>query len=293
MSEEPLNEESLQENTEEATATEEAAVEVDSSTSDTEASEPADETTEASPDDGEATDEDAAEEPAAEEPAAEEPAAEEPAAEEPAAEEPAAEEPAAEEPAAEDVTPTAEEAQAKPKPENNREWYVLKVQVNRENKIRDALERKVKIEGLESFFGEIIVPTEQVTEFTKTGKKRTVNRKLLPGYIVVNLELNDDTWFVVRETPGIGDFTGSGGKPVAMEPHEVERFTNRPVEESSPKLKVNFKVGSRIKVIEGNFENFEGEVSKFDEINGEVTVMISIFGRSTPVELQYWQVEVI
>ena len=100
----------------------------------------------------------------------------------------------------------------KPVPTGKRDWYILKVQSNREDSIREALQRRVKIQGLDEFFGDIIVPIEKVTEF-KNGKKRVVKRKLYPGYIVVNMELNDDTWFLVRETGGIGDFTGSGGKP--------------------------------------------------------------------------------
>ena len=93
------------------------------------------------------------------------------------------------------------------------EWYILKVQVNREESIRAALERKVKIEGLERYFGEVVVPTEDIAEFTKTGKRRIVKKKLYPGYIMVNMAINDDTWFAVRETSGIGDFTGSAGRP--------------------------------------------------------------------------------
>jgi transcriptional antiterminator NusG len=178
-----------------------------------------------------------------------------------------------------------EEASAK-------DWYILKVQSNRETTIADALRRRIKIEGLEDLFGEVIVPTEMVTEF-KSGKKRVVKRKLYPGYIVVHMEVTDDTWFLVRDTPGIGDFTGSGGKPIPMQPHEVDRIIQREDEDSedTPKLKIAFKNGDRVKVKEGNFESFEGEVDTIDETNGHVTVMINIFGRSTPVELEYWQIE--
>jgi transcriptional antiterminator NusG len=174
-------------------------------------------------------------------------------------------------------------------------WYILKVQSNREDSIADALKRRVKIAGLERYFDEIIVPTEKITEFTKTGKKRVVKRKLYPGYLVVHMVINDDTWFLVRETPGIGDFTGAGGKPVPMLPHEVQKIVQKADDPAveAPKIKFNFKVGSRVKIVEGTFENFEGEVDAIDETNGLVTVMINIFGRSTPVELEYWQVEAI
>jgi transcriptional antiterminator NusG len=174
-------------------------------------------------------------------------------------------------------------------------WYILKVQVNRESSICDALRRRVKVEGLEDYFGEILVPTEDVREFTKTGKQRVVKRKLYPGYIVVNMAINDDTWFVVRETPGIGDFTGSAGKPTPMLPHEIERILKaaKPDEHEEKEIKttIKFKQGDRVRVKEGHFENFEGEIDTVDETHGRVTVMINIFGRPTPVELEHWQVE--
>ena len=174
------------------------------------------------------------------------------------------------------------------------EWYILKVQSNRESSIADALQRRVAVAGLDDYFGNIVVPTEKVTEF-KGGKKRVVQRKLYPGYILAQMCINDDTWFLVRETPGIGDFTGSGGKPTPMLPHEVQRIVSKQEEKTdeAPKLKISFGVGDRVKINEGTFENFEGEVSTLDQASGRVTVMINIFGRSTPVELEYWQVETV
>ena len=172
------------------------------------------------------------------------------------------------------------------------DWYILKVQSNREKSITAALKRKIAVEGLEDYFGDVVVPVEKVTEF-KGGKKKVVNRKLYPGYIVVHMHINDDTWFAVRETSGIGDFTGSGGKPTPMLPSEVARIIQTEEEETedAPKLNISFKIGDRVKVNDGNFESFEGEVNAIDEHSGRITVMINIFGRSTPVELEYWQVE--
>ncbi len=172
------------------------------------------------------------------------------------------------------------------------DWYILKVQSNREDSIRESLKRRVAVAGLERYFDEIIVPVEMVSEF-KAGKKRVVKRKLYPGYLVVHMEINEDTWFLVRETPGIGDFTGSAGKPTPMLPHEVSKIVSKTEEKSdeAPKLKINFNVGDRVKINEGTFDNFEGEVDSIDEASGRVTVMINIFGRSTPVELEYWQIE--
>lgn len=192
------------------------------------------------------------------------------------------------EPAPEEVSPEKEQDTE----ERKMDWYILKVQSNREDTIRDGLIRRVKIAGLEEYFGDVIVPTEKVTEF-KGGKKRVMKRKLYPGYIVVNMEINDDTWFLVRETPGIGDFTGAAGTPTAMLPHEVQRILAKKEEKQDevPKLDIGFHVGDRVKINEGTFENFEGEVHTIDKTNGRVTVMINIFGRSTPVELEYWQIE--
>ena len=172
------------------------------------------------------------------------------------------------------------------------DWYILKVQSNRERSIADALRRKIKIEGLDRYFGDVVVPTEKVTEF-KAGKKKVVERKLYPGYIVVHMCINDATWFAVRETAGIGDFTGSAGKPSPMLPHEVAKVIRKEEEQTdeAPKLDIKFKLADKVKVKDGTFEGFEGEVSAIDEQSGKITVMLSIFGRSTPVELEYWQVE--
>jgi len=174
------------------------------------------------------------------------------------------------------------------------DWYILKVQSNRERTIAEALERKMRIEGLDRFFDQVIVPTEKVTEF-KGGKKKVVERKLYPGYIVVHMHINDDTWFAVLETSGVGDFTGAGGKPTPMLPQEVAKVVQTEEEETSesPKLDIRFAKGDKVKVKEGNFESFEGEVNTIDEASGRVTVMINIFGRSTPVELEYWQIEAV
>lgn len=176
----------------------------------------------------------------------------------------------------------------------NMDWYILKVQSNREESIRDGLQRRVAVAGLDRYFGDIIVPTEDVAEF-KNGKKRITKRKLYPGYIVVNMSINDDTWFLVRETPGIGDFTGSAGRPSPMLQHEVERIVqaSKPEEDGGEPIKtaIPFKIDDRIRIKEGTFENFEGDVDSIDEANGRVTIMINIFGRSTPVELEHWQIE--
>ena len=175
------------------------------------------------------------------------------------------------------------------------DWYILKVAFNREDTIREALEKRVRMEGMGDYFGAVIVPTEDVAEFTRSGKRRITKRKLLPGYLMINMIINDDTWFLVRETGGISDFTGAAGKPMPMAAADVERFINKPAmsddDETPIKTAIPYRSGDRVRVKEGHFENQEGEIDSIDEANGRVTVIISIFGRSVPMELDHWQVE--
>jgi transcriptional antiterminator NusG len=173
-----------------------------------------------------------------------------------------------------------------------KDWYILKVQVNREDTIKKDLERRIAVSGLKDFFGEILVPSEKITEI-RGEKKKIVKRKLYPGYIMIFMEVFDDTWFLVRETSGVGDFTGAQSKPTPMLPHEVERILK--LEQEGPAkpggIQVGYQVGYAVKVKEGPFETLEGVVDNIDHASGRVTVIISIFGRSTPVELEYWQIE--
>ena len=171
-------------------------------------------------------------------------------------------------------------------------WYVLKVQGNREKTIRDSLLRSIKRDGLEEYFGEVIIPTEKVVE-TKGGKKKVTERKLYPGYLMIQLILNDETFYLVRNTSGVGDFTGAAGKPIAMQEHEIKRMLGQEeVKLNEPtKVKIGYARGDIVKIKEGPFESFEGSIDSIDEANGKVTVLVEIFGRSTPTELEYWQVE--
>ena len=198
-------------------------------------------------------------------------------------------------PAAEPTDTPAEGAAGEDQPDGQMDWYILKVAFNREDSIAEALRKRVRREGMEEYFGDIVVPTEDVATFTRDGKRRISKRKLLPGYIMVHMTINDDTWFLVRETSGISDFTGSAGKPMPMEPEDIDRFIKRSgpddEEEAPIKTAIPFKPGDRVRVKEGNFENQEGDVDAVDEANGRVTVIINIFGRSVPMELDHWQVE--
>lgn len=188
----------------------------------------------------------------------------------------------------------------KPQPQDDDEeepapvhvWYVLKVQSSREDTIRDALERRVKIQGLEKYFGRIVVPTEKITEI-RNNKKRVVERKSYPGYIMVEMELNEKTWFVVRETPGVGDFVGAHGQPSPMREDEVNKMLGQETsnDEKPAPVRIHVERGDRVKIKDGPFENFEGTVEEVVEQRGLVKVMLIIFNRPTPVDLEYWQVE--
>lgn len=172
------------------------------------------------------------------------------------------------------------------------EWYVLKIQSNREKTIRDSLLRRIRQEGLQDFFGEIVIPVEKIVE-NRNGKKRVIEQKLYPGYLMIQMILNDDTWYLVRSTGGVGDFTGSSGKPSPMPAHEIQRMTGavQAVVEEPAKVKHDLKSGDSVKIIEGPFASFDGSVGTVDASSGKLTVMIEIFGRSTPVDVEAWQVE--
>jgi len=176
------------------------------------------------------------------------------------------------------------------------QWFVLRVASNKELQVRDALENKMRAEDIESV-GRIIVPVEQVKRI-RAGKQRVHKRKLYPGYVFMELETKedgrctDDAWFVIKETMGVGDFIGTEGVPTAMRDTEVSKMLNeieRP--EDTPNIKVDFEKGDVVKINDGAFENFEGTVDEIDPERGVVRVIVSIFGRSTPLDIEYWQIE--
>lgn len=174
-------------------------------------------------------------------------------------------------------------------------WYAIRVQSNKEDSVKRSLEGKIKLRGLGRKIQQVVVPTEKIAEI-KNGRKRTRQVKTYPGYVLLEMVMDDETWAFVRETPGVGDFVGGGGsadsKPFPLLPEEVSKIFGRDVPgEAAPKIKIDFSVGDKVKIREGPFENFEGVVEEINEQKGLVRVVVTIFGRSTPVELQYWQVE--
>lgn len=186
----------------------------------------------------------------------------------------------------------AQEVATPAETESSMEWYILKVASNREESVRDALRRRVVIAGLDKYFGDFIVPIERITE-VRNGRKRVCKQKLYPGYMMVQMIYTETTWILVRETPGIGGFTGPDGRPTPMEPHEVDEMLRKQgtQESETPKLSIPFAVGDMVRIREGMFENFEGEIQNIDQATGKVSVHINIFGRSTPVEIKYWQID--
>lgn len=195
-------------------------------------------------------------------------------------------------------TPPTETATAveepPPPPPSNKRWYVVKIQSGREESIKEAIERRVKIEGLEEYFGQIIIPVEKVTEM-RGGKRVVKERKLYPGYLMVEVEYNDRILYLFRETSGVGDFVGGGVNhpPPPMSEHEVERMLGRQGEQvpGIQHRKPQYDRGDRVKVKDGTFAGMEGEVKELLEAKGCVRVELTIFGRPVPVELEYWQVE--
>ncbi len=178
-------------------------------------------------------------------------------------------------------------------------WYVLRVASNKEDRVRDALDRKVKVEGLTEKIGRILVPTEKrPAPRGRTGGKKYVDRKMYPGYVFIEMDLDEDgmigedAWFLIRETMGVGDFIGSAGKPTAMKQVDVDKMLLQieKAEEGTP-ISVEFAKGELVKIKEGAFENFEGTVEEILAEKGLIRVMVTIFGRPTSVELEYWQVE--
>jgi transcriptional antiterminator NusG len=214
-----------------------------------------------------------------------------------------------ESPPAADAPPAAPEG-----PPSNKKWYVIKVTSGREESIKAAIERRVKIEGLEEFFGQLVIPVERVTEIKKvkekrgdketTKEKRVIKeRKKFPGYVMAEVEFNDRILYLFRETSGVGDFVGTAGPlkpPPPMTDNEVRRMLGEDVKDDRKPgkkiIKLDFEKGDKVRIREGAFANMEGEVKEITEPkeagdSPKVTVEVMIFGRGVPVDLEYWQVD--
>src|SRR5262245_46161092 len=170
-------------------------------------------------------------------------------------------------------------------------WYVVHTYSGYEHKAKAALEERVRALGKPDLFGDILVPAEKVVELVK-GRKKTSSRKFFPGYILVNMVLSDDTWHIVKSTPKITGFVGDATNPSPISEQEVREITHQMEEGAArPKPKVSFEAGENVKVIDGPFADFNGVVEAVKAEKGKLRVLISIFGRATPVELDFVQVE--
>lgn len=169
-------------------------------------------------------------------------------------------------------------------------WYVIHTYSGYENKVLQTLEQKVKSMGLENVINRILIPMEDEID-VKDGKKRTVKRKVFPGYVLIEMEVNDRSWYVVRNTPGVTGFVGSATKPIPLEPKEVERILGKQEVESEPKTHISVEVGEEVRITEGPFENCIAVVTEVNEEKGTVKGLVNMFGRETPVEVDYSQIE--
>ena len=173
--------------------------------------------------------------------------------------------------------------------DDGREWYVIHCYSGQENKVRHNLEQRIDTMGMKDRIFDVFVPTEEEIE-VKEGKRRTVERRVFPGYILVNMILSEESWYVVRNTPGVTSFVGMGNEPIPLRPEEVAQIIKR-MEADAPRIKVTFKSGERVRIIDGPFNEFRGTVDEIDMERAKVRVMVNFFGRETPVELDFLQVE--
>ncbi len=177
------------------------------------------------------------------------------------------------------------------------QWFAVHVLAGQEQKVHDNIVKRIKTEEMGDLIFEVLIPTERISE-VKRGKRTETVRKLLPGYLIINMRLLEDgklverTWYFIRETPGVIGFAGTKDRPIPMRDQEVQTMLAQMAErEDTVKPKVSFEIGETVKVADGPFQNQSGVVEEIDPERGKLRVSVSIFGRSTPVELEYWQVE--
>jgi transcriptional antiterminator NusG len=182
-------------------------------------------------------------------------------------------------------------AVAQPPRNPNMRWYIIHSYSGFERKVKESLESRVQAFGLQERIGKVLIPTEAVTE-VRNGKKYTVERMFYPGYVLVEMDMDDHVWHVVKSTPRVTGFVGTGQQPTPLSEEEVQHIVYRVGEaKDKPKLKVKFEKNEKVKITEGPFATFDGIVDDVNEVKETVKVMVTIFGRSTPVELEFGQVE--
>jgi len=190
----------------------------------------------------------------------------------------------------EDFTSSSSEPNISPLLEGDqRAWYVIHCYSGYENKVRHNLEQRIETMGMKDKIFDVVIPTQEEIE-VKDGKRRTVERHVFPGYVLVNMVLSEESWYVVRNTPGVTGFVGMGNSPTPLRPEEVSQILKR-MEAEAPRIKVTFKTGERVRIVDGPFNDFRGTVAEIDMERSKVRVMVNFFGRETPVELDFLQVE--
>jgi transcriptional antiterminator NusG len=172
-----------------------------------------------------------------------------------------------------------------------KKWYVIHTQTGQEEKVKAGIESRIEASSLQNKISNILVPTEKISE-VKEGKRRVSQRKFFPGYVLVEMELDEQTWYLIKSTPGVSGFIGSGDRPLPLKESEIKAIIRQTEEKKEkPKPKVVFEKGEAVRIKEGPFTNFSGVIEEVNPDKQKLRVMVSIFGRSTPVELEYWQVE--
>ncbi len=187
------------------------------------------------------------------------------------------------------VEPSGERAPASAKPQGERAWYVIHTYSGYENKVKQNLEQRIVSMEMQDRIFQVVVPTEEEVEI-RDGKKRTTQKRVFPGYILVEMILDDESWYVVRNTPGVTGFVGSGPRPIPLSQEEVDKILSR-MRAEQPRIRVNFRVGETVRIIEGPFADFMAVVDEIFPDRGKVRVLVSFFGRETPVEMDFMQVE--
>ncbi|MBP7757313.1 MAG: transcription termination/antitermination protein NusG [Anaerolineaceae bacterium] len=182
-----------------------------------------------------------------------------------------------------------ESEEGAPEPNNQAAWYVIHCYSGYENKVRHNLEQRIESMGMKDQIFDVVIPTQEEIE-VRDGKRRSVERHVFPGYVLVYMLLSEESWYVVRNTPGVTGFVGMGNQPTPLRPEEVSQILKR-MEAEAPHVKVTYKVGERVRIVDGPFNDFRGTVAEIDMERTKVRVMVNFFGRETPVELDFLQVE--
>ena len=189
----------------------------------------------------------------------------------------------------EEIVPTGATAVAEIEPDDDRQWYVIHTYSGYENKVKKNLEHRIQALDLTSHIFRIVVPTEEEIEI-RNGQRHNVQRKVYPGYVLIQMRMSDEAWYLVRNTPGVTGFVGMGTKPTALGKEEAAHILHQ-MEAEAPRVKVTYTRGQTVKITDGPFADFEGKVEDVNQEKGKVRVLVSIFGRETPVELDFLQID--